>query len=560
MSGAAAPTAATARAGNVAERLVAQSRARPGAPAVVHPGRRSRLFGSDRLSFEGLDRESDRLAAGMAAIGLGPGTRVALMAPPGLELFALVFALFKAGLVPVLVDPGLGPARLSRCLAEAAPRAFVGVPRAHLARRLLGWARASVETTIVVGPRLGLATHDLASVRAAGGADPVPVMHAPDPGEPAAILFTSGATGPPKGVVTTHAILDEQVRLLRATFGIEPGEVDLPTFPLFSLFDPALGVTAVVPPMDPTRPARADAARLFAAIEAERVTTMFGSPALVDRLGRAGPGHGRALGTLRRIVSAGAPMAPAILRRVAAVLPRGVQVFTPYGATEALPVSVVGSDEILGGTAARTERGAGVCIGRPVAGVEVLVTPLDDGPLERWDDVRALPDGEVGELAVRGPIVTPGYFRREEATRLAKMRDARGRLLHRMGDVGYRDAEGRLWFCGRKAQRVPVAGGTLFTVPCEGVFDAHPAVRRSALVGVPPGAPTRTPVLCVERERGARVSRARLVEELLARGGAHAHTRAIRTVLFHDAFPVDARHNAKIFRERLAAWAARRLA
>lgn len=261
--------------------------------------------------------------------------------------------------------------------------------------------------------------------------------------------------------------------------------------------------------------------------------------------------------SLRRVLSAGAPVPVAVLRRWKELLPPGVQVHTPYGATEALPVATIGSDEILGETAALTEQGKGVCVGLPVPGMEVRIIRISEEPIPAWDDALVSPRGEIGEIVVRGPVVTREYFNRPAATALHKIADGET-IWHRMGDVGYLDEKGRLWFCGRKAHRV----GSKFTIPCEGVFNAHPAVLRTALVGVP------EPVLCVEidpalprRERPDRnaASLKAFVEELRALGQRHDHTRDIATFLVHPAFPVDIRHNAKIFREKLAVWAAKRL-
>jgi acyl-CoA synthetase (AMP-forming)/AMP-acid ligase II len=242
------------------------------------------------------------------------------------------------------------------------------------------------------------------------------------------------------------------------------------------------------------------------------------------------------------------------------MLGEGVEVQTPYGATEALPVATIGSRELLEETAAATAQGRGVCVGRSLPGVQIRVIGIDDGPIAAWNDELCLPTGVIGEIVVQGPVVTRSYFGRPEATRLAKIADREGRFWHRMGDVGYLDEQGRVWFCGRKSQRVVTPDRTLLTIPCEGVFNAHAAVLRTALVGVERQGQT-VPVLCVECDPAAgRVDRERLRRELLELGAGHEHTRAIRTILFHRAFPVDIRHNAKIFREKLAAWAARELA
>jgi acyl-CoA synthetase (AMP-forming)/AMP-acid ligase II len=539
---------------NVATHLADLAARQPDRAAIIHPAGRGEYR---HISFRDLHAESDGLAAGLEAVGVRRGVRAALMVPPGPDFFALTFALFKVGAVPVLIDPGMGVRNLGMCLAEAGPEAFIGVPKAHLARKLLGWAKLTVRITVTTGSLF--ARHTLKELRQLG-ASRVPFPQAQTTAdETAAVLFTSGSTGIAKGVVYTHGTFASQVEMLRRTYGIEPGEIDLSTFPLFALFGPALGMTAVVPEMDPTRPANVDPRKIVGAIERFGVTNLFGSPALLDRVGRFGATAGTRLPTLRRVISAGAPVPAKVVERFAALLAPGVEVFTPYGATEALPVASIGSDEILRETRALTERGCGVCVGRHVTPVRVRILPITDEPLPAWDESLCLGEGEIGEITVAGPVVTRAYFHRPEATKLAKVTDpATGEVWHRMGDVGYHDAAGRLWFCGRKSQRVVTTSGTLFTVSTEAVFNTHPDVYRAALVGVTAGGEVR-PVLCVELEKTSRRPWAEIEMELRALAERFPHARAVAAFLCHPAFPVDVRHNAKIFREKLAAWAARQL-
>ena len=543
---------------NVAWRLREAAARTPHRPAMACAAGRDRA-GRARfvlLTFAQLDRESDRLAYGFERIGITRGTRTVLMVPPGIEFFTAAFGLFKAGAVLVLIDPGIGPRSLGACLGEAEPEAFVGVPRAHAARALLGWARGSLRTLVTAGPRLGWGGHRLDSLRAPAGA-PHPIARM-GPDDVAGVFFTSGSTGIPKGVVYTHGIFAAQLAFLEERFQFTDDGADLATFPPFALFDAALGVTAVVPEMDASRPASADPARLLEAIEAHGATRMFGSPALIDRLARHCQAHGLRLDPVRRVLSAGAPVRADIVERMAEVLPPDAELYTPYGATEALPVASIEGREILHETRAETARGGGVCVGRPVSQVRVHVIRIDDGPIASWSEELCVPDGQVGEIVVEGPIVTPGYWRRPRSDALAKIHAPDGRVLHRMGDLGHLDGKGRLWFCGRKAHRVETPDGTLFAVPCEGVANQHLDVFRSALVGI--GARgAHEPVLCLELEAGvARGARARIAGEVLALCAAHEASHAIRRVLFHPGFPVDRRHNAKIDRTALARWAAGR--
>jgi acyl-CoA synthetase (AMP-forming)/AMP-acid ligase II len=547
---------------NIAAPLQALARTQPHTLAVVHPRGRDR-HGRPRYrhyTYRELDEDSDRLARGLESVGVGRGVRTVLMVPPSLEFYALTFALFKAGAVVVLIDPGMGVRNLGACIGEAEPSAFIGVPRAHLARRLLGWGGPGLRTCVTVGPRLGLGGYTLEDVRRRGGALPPAAPAATAPAETAAVLFTSGSTGVAKGVVYTHGTFAAQVEMLRRLYDIRPGEVDLPTFSLFGLFGPALGMTEVIPEMDATRPARVDPRKILGAVADFGVTNLFGSPALIRRVGRYGAARGTRLPTLRRVISAGAPVPWQALETFRKMLGPGVEVHTPYGATEALPVCSIAGDEVLRETRHRTAEGAGVCVGRPVEGIEVKVIAIGDEPIAAWSADLEVPAGEVGELVVCGPVVTTSYHNRPRATGLAKIPDPGGGFWHRMGDLGYTDGSGRVWFCGRKSQRVVTPAGPLFTVPCEGVFNAHPAVARTALVGVPrPGG--TLPVLCVEVDPDAPpLPPEELRRQLLALGARHERTRVIRHILFHKSFPVDVRHNAKIFREKLAGWAARRLA
>lgn len=530
----------------LAQALVDRAAARPQRIALVTP--------EGSLTYAQLEKQSAALALGLLELGIGEGARAVVLLKPGLDFVRASFALLRIGAVPVFVDPGIGWKNLGQCLAEADPFAFIGINRAHLARILFRWAHKSLDVT-VSPDRSILASHSLREiVQTREGS--LPDGHI-DLDQAAAIAFTSGSTGVPKGVVYTHGMLSSQVELLRNEYGIEEGEVDLATFPLFALFDPGLGVTTIFPEMDFSRPGDVDPEQIIQSIKNNQVTHMFGSPALLYRVGAYCVAHGVKFPSLKRVLSAGAPVSDELLLRFSQLLDGSADVFTPYGATEALPVCSISARQRLALSQGQSYQG--VCVGRALENIDLTIIRIDDGPLPYLTSDLLVPDGEVGEVVVRGDNVSPSYFSRPDANRLSKMRDADGSLWHRMGDLGYLDDQRRLWFCGRKSHRVRTAERVLFTVPCERIFNRHPDVFRTALVGTGQ-AGQQQPVLCVELRPGVEFGRRqRIRKELLQIAGESEMTAEIKTVLFHSGFPVDIRHNAKIFREKLAVWANKNL-
>jgi len=507
-----------------------------------------------RLTFAELEALSNRYAHALTAAGIERDMRTLLMVRPGFDFIALVFALFKVGAVPVMIDPGMGARRMLECIRQVDLQAFVGIPPAQVMRVLKPGPFRGVRHVVTVGRRWFWGGASLAGLAACGADSFEPAATTAD--EAAAILFTSGSTGPAKGVVYEHGTFDAQVRLIQSHYGIEPGEVDLPAFPLFALFNTAMGMTSVIPEMDASRPAKVNPAYIVEAIRDHGVTNTFGSPAIWKRVSAYCVERGIKLPTLRRILVAGAPVPPSVISRLHHVLNDEADVHTPYGATESLPVSSISGRELLAGAMEKTRRGAGFCVGDALPEIDVRVIHVTDDPIAAWSDDLMLPVGEAGELAVSGPVVTKAYFGLPEETAGAKVADGT-RVWHRIGDIGYRDADGRLWFCGRKAHRVVTVEGTMFTVCCEAIFNEHENVARSALVGLGPRG-RQEPVIVIEPAGGRLpddARRAAMREELLRLGAASPLTASIRRLLFHPAFPVDVRHNAKINRERLAAWA-----
>ncbi|MCE9527391.1 MAG: AMP-binding protein [Planctomycetales bacterium] len=555
---------------NVGFRLSETARRDPDGVAIAMPLGRDAAdkFRYQQMTFKELDDDSNLLAAGLQSMGVSPGTRLALLVPPSIDFISLTFAMFKAGVVTILIDPGMGRGNLVKCLSESQPEGFVGIPLAQAVRAILRWRFPKAKYNVTIGRRWFWGGRTIAQFRARklDGFEPV----ATKGNDPAAIIFTTGSTGPPKGVLYRHGNFNQQVDEIRDFYRIEPGEIDLPGFPLFALFNCAMGVTTVLPEMDPTRPAKVDPRNIIDHVNDWKVTQAFGSPALWNVVGRYCEEQKIVLPTLRRVLSAGAPVPPHVLRRMKNAIPPDGDVHTPYGATESLPVASIAASEVLAQTAAKSAEGAGTCVGRRFPGMEWKVIRITDGPIATTAAAEVLPAGEIGELIVQGGVVTTEYVTRTDANALHKIKDG-DKFWHRMGDVGYleaMDAAGgddrsqRFWFCGRKGHRVITADGTLFTIPCEAIFNQHERIYRSALVGV--GSPGKQrPVIIAEpwpeKRPRDRQDEQQLIAALAALGEKHRHTAGIRDFFLMETLPTDIRHNAKIFREKLAVWAAKKL-
>jgi acyl-CoA synthetase (AMP-forming)/AMP-acid ligase II len=501
----------------------------------------------ETVTYHQLAEKTDRLDRGLSSLGIQPGARAVLMCPPSVNFFALVFALLRRGIVPIMIDPAIGLSRVTTCLAECQPEIYFGSPLTHAIRRLWGWGRTSL--------RLNLTLNQVvARAGVAAASSPPQIM---PPQAEGAIVFTSGSTGLPKGAIYTYENFTAQIEMLVNALQLSGDERDLPAFPLFAMIDCLLGVTAVIPDMRFPRPANVNPERMVNAIQSQRVDTMFASPAALARLARYGAAQGLRLPSLKKVITAGAPAPADVQEQFVKLLPSDGELFGIYGSTETLPVTIVNSREILQETRALSAQGAGVCIGHPVDGADVHIIPICEealSPAEAGD----LPVGEVGEIAVRGPAVTSSYVERQQANRLAKITLENGEVVHRMGDLGYFDGKGRLWYCGRKSQRVVTANGTLFTEMVEGIFNAHPLVYRTAIVGVEKRHQIE-PILWVELKPTAPgVDRNSIRAELIKLAQPHPMAHAIQRFLFHPAFPTDIRHNSKIIREKLTDLAKRR--
>ena len=530
---------------NIAARLEHWADQKPESVALIE------MRSGRQRTFKELEQESSRLASGLVQFGMKSGERVLLMVPYGIDFVTLTFAMFKAGLIPVLIDPGLGKKNVLKCIKQVQPHGMIAIPLAHAIKKIFPANFKSIQHNVTVGTRWFWGGASLNKLLDSGKTDFK--MASMEKEHPAAILFTSGSTGPAKGVLFSHGIFNHQVRILQEQFDIQPDETDLPTFPLFGLFSSGLGMTSIIPDMDSTKPAHVDPKNIIIPIQNFKISSSFGSPALWDTVSQYCLDQNIQLPTLKRIIMAGGPVSGDLLARFETIIDKSCKIYTPYGATEVLPVSLIDRREILDETWSLSNQGKGTCVGHPIPGVEIKIIEISDQPILKWQDVTESGTNIVGEIAVKAEWATRTYFNRQDLTQLAKIEDGNS-FWHRMGDLGRLDEKNRLWFYGRKNQRVVTEFETLYTIPCEAIFNQHPDVKRSALVGT--GYKTKPVIIIEPVERiKSQAARQKFTAELLERGAKSSLTQSITKVLFHEEFPVDVRHNAKIFREKLSLWA-----
>ena len=547
---------------NLADIALEVSRTDPERISVIEPnghnGDGARRY--RRYTYRELSADAESVAVGLRDIGIAERTRTVFMVPPSYGACVIGLALTRVGATTVWIDPSVGYLNVAERLRRLDIEAFVGVPLAHLGRVCFGWGPRLLSKSVVVGSPGFMGGHTIESLRR-----PAPLAPQPprvEAGDAAAIMYTTGSTGPAKPALYRHRNMCNIFRLVHRTWRFAEYDgipVDMPVFPAFFTVGLSAGGTVVVPPIDFVRqsPARVDARALVEVINDCGVQTLFASPVILDKLARL-QREGVTAKSLHTVVGGGAPMYAETIGPLRAMIDGEVN--ADYGATEALPATEMRGDEALAETYVQTSRGAGLCVGRPFAGVELKIVEITNGPIATLADVRELAAGEIGEILVRGPHVSPEYADDRASTVKNKVIGADGAVWHRLGDAGYLDPQGRLWCCGRVGHKLDLASGPMFPLLCEPIFDAHPRVRRSGLVGVETFGAV-TPVICVELVDGATRGDdlPALREELLRLAADHPTTSAIRHVLFHSRLPVDPRHNSKIERPALARWASTRL-
>ena len=512
--------------------------------AVVEMGRRGP---ARTVTWRQLASTVRDMSAGLAAVGVEPGDRVAMLVPPGADLTAMLYATWRAGAVPVIADAGLGLSGMRRALRGANAQHVIGTGRGLSAAKGMGLKGTFISVGgFVPGVRRAIGV-DYTAVELLQIGRQMSLPSAPPVTAEAAVLFTSGATGPAKGVVYRHAQLEAQRDIVRETFDIKSSDKLVAAFAPFALFGPALGVASVVPSMDVTKPGTLTAQGLADAIAAIDATLVFAAPAALRSVVRTkaelNTAQRERCERVRLLLSAGAPVSRETLRAASELL-GDCDAHTPYGMTEALLVADVTLRELQ-----ESGRGNGVLVGHRVDGVQVSISPLD----AYGEATGALVDDAdiTGEVVVRGAHIKDHY----DQLWVTQRASARDHGWHRTGDVGHLDPDGRLWIEGRLAHLVTTAAGVVTPVGPEQRLDRLDAIQLSCVVGVGPRY-RQVVVAVVEAPMHAPgVASLELTDAVRQTAGIE-----FAAVLVVSELPVDVRHNSKIDRIRVAEWAAEVLA
>jgi olefin beta-lactone synthetase len=549
---------------NLADEFTAIASLRPEAAAVILTRREKRDSPRryESLTFKRCLELAEQYAHGLREYGIERGETVLILVKPMLDMVPVFLALWKIGAVPVLVDPGGSREHKLKAVQEIGPKALIGIPIAHLLRVLYPKTFQSIAHSVVAGGGWSPAGPTLRSFLRAHHDGPVSSVPSLTD-DPLLISFTSGSTGIPKGVVYTQGNGEAVAKIMKDSLGLSPSDVCLACHPAFIIYFLGVGATVVLPDLDPRVPAKADPAGVLDVIRAQKPRVAFMQLPIIRNLVKYCAARKEKIPHLQKILTTGASVSIDLVQAIHQVLeePEG-DLYVMYGATEALSICYASGREILASAAGKTLDGKGTYLGRPAPGLTVQIIGITDQPIEHWRSDLALSPGQIGEICVSGPVVTPEYMNRPEATRKAKIQGAAG-LWHRLGDAGYLDDNGCLWYCGRIADRVEIDGGFLYSDLVEPIFNEHPSVRRSALVGVSQaGSSSKRPVLIAEPvlQNPGDAQEAKLSEELQALARRHPNTSTIEDILVYQGeFPVDIRHNAKIRRDLLTSAAARQV-
>ncbi len=339
-------------------------------------------------TFGELEKRSNQYASYLYSQGVEPGTRVMLMVSPSADFICLTFALFRLGAPVILIDPGMGYKNLLRCIEGVRPDFFIGIPKAILFRNIFRKPFRSIRKSFSCGSFFGVPGTDFRK-RATVSRPDRPIYKAARD-TLAAIIFTTGSTGPPKGVRFEHTVFAAQLQFVQDFYGIGPNDIDQPGFPLFGLFSIAIGACTVIPDMDPSQPAKVDPRKFISSMLTYKVTYSFGSPAIWKVVSNYCITENITSDHLKKVLMAGAPVGGDLIKRVYSLMQSDADIYTPYGATECLPIVSIEGRDIINETWEMTCKGKGTCVGWPLPGIEVKIIEVSDRRHESFDSCLEL--------------------------------------------------------------------------------------------------------------------------------------------------------------------------
>lgn len=527
---------------NLTQIIEQYAEATPSQDAVIEmrKNRIQRAVIRKRLGYGEFNLRINQFAAKFRKKGVTKGKRVLMLLHPGVEMMCTFFALVRLGAIPVLIDPGMGRQQFLQLANFSQPDYII----CSGWRKWLFWLRIFKIQGKVLAIKRSYAKREkvIELTQDMGSEDTV------------AILFTSGSTGPAKGVVYKHKHFAAQLSKLRMTYKLVPNGRDVTLLPAFMLFNPMFGRTTIIPDMNFSKPATLHVPSVVETIANSCATSSFGAPVLWRKIAAYCLEHDVRLRSLEQIFLSGVSARIDTLEAIQKVAPNA-KIFTPYGATECLPIASISADEVLGEIRPLQENGAGTCLGHPVEGIEIKILQSSDDIISEINEENTLALGFIGEIVVSGDNVTEAYDQLPEATKLAKIWE-NGRVWHRMGDVGFLDQKGRLWYCGRKSEFVETSDGETYYPDCiEPLFCKHPRVERSALIRYQKKGIIE-PAIVVLPKQGFYPQfcwqKWTFRKELTNLAQNFPKTQKIHQFFFMKRLPVDPRHNAKIHRLKLA--------
>ncbi len=542
---------------NISSLLQQHAHLQPFKRAVMYPESRD---ANDRaaytqLTFRQLDQESDCMASGLGDIGVIRGTKVVLMARPGLVFFSLIYALFKKGAIPILVDPAMGVKGILACLKLAKPEVFIGTPQSHLLRIIFPGYFKKIKIYISLGQRLFLKGFSLNQLlKVPWKRQVIQETHEDDA---ALVIYTKDSEGQINGAAYSHGNLVSQTGEVKSHFSINEHDINMSAVPLYSILGPALGVTAIIPAMDEAGKKLSDPWDIIETVIDQGVTSMVSSPAHLQQMTQYIRENKIRVTSLKRVISMGEPLNPSQIEHFASHLSEDTEIHTLYCIRDAVPITWIDSNEIHEDTKELSEKGFGNCIGRPFVKSNVNLIEITDESIEQWSDDLIISRGDTGEIVVKQGLVSDNECNMPEQNTMDKIPEGDYVWL-RTGDLGWMDKEERIWYCGKKHQRIITQDTTLFTIPCETIFNTHKSVSQSTMVGIGPVG-EKKPVLCIELEEENILSKEEVEEELLILAKKYIITKHIDTVLFPSSMPMDNGYSLDPVREKLTIWAEKQL-